>query len=476
MGKEIVHVVRRNWDVDFYQDIISGDGFIITEPAIVSLDDSKKKSMYGAQSPLFGTSYEDEQAFIERYRCKCGEFKGKLFEGEVCPICGSPVEHRGNNVKITGWISLGNDSKCINPYYYQLLVKLIGKKVFPDIINCRQKVDTDGNSSIASVDESDKIPSSPYMGIGIEGFKDDFVNIITYFASVKKNKADELMELIQDYDRVFTSHIPIYSTMLRPQSFTSDTFYFNSIDKHINTLFKLSDEVKDCNPIEKPFILQRIQLRVNSMWDYNFDLISQKEGFIRDKLLGGSLNYSSRNVIIPQPNLRDNEVDLSYQTFRILFKYKIIFYLMQLNNMVLSRAYDKWKRSFKFDFQVYNVMEYILEKEHPKILINRNPTLNYYSMLLMDIRKVKKDPTDYCLSVPLSILPGLNADFDGDILNIIAIINPEVMKMFRKFNPIERMIISRDSGLLNELFALEKGQLIDLYYFATLDVEDDNDE
>ena len=97
-------------------------------------------------------------------------------------------------------------------------------------------------------------------------------------------------------------------------------------------------------------------------------------------------------------------------------------------------------------------------------------------MLLMDIRKVKKDPTDYCLSVPLSILPGLNADFDGDILNIIAIINPEVMKMFRKFNPIERMIISRDSGLLNELFALEKGQLIDLYYFATLDVEDDNDE
>lgn len=403
MGKEIVHVVRRNWDIDFYNDILSGDGFIITEPAIVSLDDSKVKSMYGAQSPLYGTSYEDDQAFIERYRCKCGEFKGKLFEGEVCPICHEPVEYRGNDVKVTGWISLGNDSKCINPYYYQLLVKLIGKKVFPDIINCRQKVDIDGNTSIADPNEAETTPSSPYMGIGIEKFMEDFKNIITYFANVKKNKAKELLELLDEQDKVFTSHIPIYSTILRPQSFTSDTFYFNSIDRHINTLYKLSESVKECNPIEKPFILYRIQKRVNKMWDYNFDLISQKEGFIRDKMLGGPCNNTSRNVIIPDPSLKDNEVDLSYQTFRILFKYKIIYYLMKLNDMYLSSAYNKWRASFEFDPQVYNVMQYILKKESPKILINRNPTLNYYSMLLMNIRNVKRDATDYCLSVPLSI-------------------------------------------------------------------------
>lgn len=31
-------------------------------------------------------------------------------------------------------------------------------------------------------------------------------------------------------------------------------------------------------------------------------------------------------------------------------------------------------------------------------------------MLLMRIRKIKPTSDDYCLSVPLSILPGLNAD------------------------------------------------------------------
>lgn len=48
--------------------------------------------------------------------------------------------------------------------------------------------------------------------------------------------------------------------------------------------------------------------------------------------------------------------------------------------------------------------------------------------------------------------------------------------IFRKFNPVERMIMSRDSGLLNEYFAITKGQLIDLYYFAICDKDiDEND-
>lgn len=87
----------------------------------------------------------------------------------------------------------------------------------------------------------------------------------------------------------------------------------------------------------------------------------------------------------------------------------------------------------------------------------------------MKIRRVKKSITDYTLSVPLSVLPGLNADFDGDILNIIGIVSEEMKYAFRKFDPVSRMIISRDNGLLNEYFSLSKGHLIDLYYFLTVD-------
>lgn len=44
--------------------------------------------------------------------------------------------------------------------------------------------------------------------------------------------------------------------------------------------------------------------------------------------------------------------------------------------------------------------------------------------------------------------------------------------MFRKFDPVMRMIISRDSGLINDYFSITKGQLIDLYAFATYEGEE----
>ena len=56
---------------------------------------------------------------------------------------------------------------------------------------------------------------------------------------------------------------------------------------------------------------------------------------------------------------------------------------------------------------------------------------------------------------------------DGDVLNIIGIMTDELAYMFRKFNPVERMIMSRDSGLINPYFSLSKNMLIDLENFAT---------
>lgn len=47
-------------------------------------------------------------------------------------------------------------------------------------------------------------------------------------------------------------------------------------------------------------------------------------------------------------------------------------------------------------------------------------------------------------------------------------VDKSISYMFRKFDPIRRMIISRDSGLLNEYFSITKGQLIDLSYFCTI--------
>ena len=51
-----------NWDSEYFYDIIYGNGFTITEPAEVAIDETKEKALYGAQSPLYGTSYSESHA------------------------------------------------------------------------------------------------------------------------------------------------------------------------------------------------------------------------------------------------------------------------------------------------------------------------------------------------------------------------------------------------------------------------------
>ena len=72
---------------------------------------------------------------------------------------------------------------------------------------------------------------------------------------------------------------------------------------------------------------------------------------------------------------------------------------MKLEDITLSKAYAIWKAASTYDEKVYKIMMYIIKKCDARVLINRNPTLNYYSMLMMKIRKVKPDGADYILSV-----------------------------------------------------------------------------
>ena len=187
-NETFVMLTRRNWNNDYFCDILYRDGFDITEPPEITMDDTKEKSLYGPQSPLYGTSYSDEQAFIERYRCKCGKLMSRQFEGEICPFCHSPVEYKDADINVTGWISLGKNNYVINPYYYELLNKALGQKVFAGIINAKYKITVNGLKRKASNEDLDESPSSPYFGIGIDEFRKNFENIMKYFQGLNKYK------------------------------------------------------------------------------------------------------------------------------------------------------------------------------------------------------------------------------------------------------------------------------------------------
>lgn len=470
-----VRLVRLNWNEECKWGLRTGKDFEVTEKETFK-GDKEEKAMYGIHSPLFATDWEDENAFAERYRCKCGNLIGRVYEGDVCSECNTEVKFRDVNFDIYGWIRL-NGNHIIQPLYYKMLESLIGKSPFHEIIEYDKDTTRDG-------DIQDKKGKTPFKGIGLIEFKERYFEIIEYYGNKKKSTHADIIEtLTSEVDSVFVEAIPVYSSVLRPVLIKDETFKYNDIDRKYSSIFTTSrllyDEMDDIIPtkkkkkkksreMERARVLNSIQRKVNALWELVFSRINKKEGHIRDQILGGRLNFSSRCVIIPDPTLKADEIKINYLAFLELFRYEIIAHLVKVSNITPNQASDEWQRAtINFNPKIYEIMSYIVQKRKPKVIINRNPTINYGSLLLMKIVEVKREyKDDYTMSIPIQILSALNADFDGDILNIISLKTKEAAEEFDKaFNPRKNMFISRNDGLFNNEFNLLKDQLIGLYEF-----------
>ena len=150
-------------------------------------------------------------------------------------------------------------------------------------------------------------------------------------------------------------------------------------------------------------------------------------------------------MIVLDPTLKINEVDMPYKAFIEQFKEHILRYIIQDKGWTITKAMNYLSSKFNYDPYVHSVMQRIVHENECYIIINRNPTITFGSILKMKIRDVKKDSSDYSLAIPSAILPGLNADFDGDELNTIALEMEEFWELFDGFSPTN-MIINRTTG------------------------------
>jgi hypothetical protein len=90
----------RDWEQEFQEDLITGNGFIVkAKPFKKKIKDKNGdilqkgiKEMDGIHSPRFGTDWQDENAFADRYSCECGNLIGRVYNGRKCPKCGTKVQ------------------------------------------------------------------------------------------------------------------------------------------------------------------------------------------------------------------------------------------------------------------------------------------------------------------------------------------------------------------------------------------------
>lgn len=470
-----------DWHESFVTDMLTNKGFIVkSKPFKKKLKDKdgnimtrNTKEMDGIHSPRFGSDWQDENAFAERYRCSCGETIGKFYTGQICPHCNTKVKFVDVDLDMFAWLKLTAPFYIIQPLMYIKLKDFFGSDTLETILEFKKEMDIDGYYKEPNTDDK----KNPFAGIGMVDFKERFEEIMYWFKKKKKNKAELFDNIMMDKHKIFIQEVPIFSSVLRPVFFTNEDYSYTRIDTCYNAMYgnfeRLNEESDGLNRRNIAKVnknLFRAQTKLMEAYSIIFTSLTEKEGHIRRNILGGKVNFSSRNVIIPDAKLRSYQVRLPYVGFMELYKEEIINLIVKLTGVSYNVAVDEWFKGYrKFDPKIYKIIQYMLTntKYKNKILLNRNPTIDFGSFVCMEIVEVKKDYDDLSCSLPISILTSLNADFDGDVLNIISLKTNELKKSFDQvFNPHKSLVIDRNTGRFNNKFSLIKDQLIGLYQFC----------
>ena len=416
-----IKLVRTNLENEFTIDMITNNGFIIN-------DEEDPYTPIDVDKLINSSKFTDVE-----YRCDCGTFIGQDIIGRVCPRCNSEISLRSLNFGYTGWIDI-SPHKVITPIYYEMLKRVLTLNMLKFILgdyksdvsvpyneNDKNFAENKKNRKTGRVAANDiaaikkKVPKSKqiYEGLGHDEFYKRFEEVLLACAK----PSNEVKALLEEKEAVFTSKIPIYSTAFRPVSKTSETMFYPKINKWFSQIVAIQCKLDSMVlPIEKIRALNFIQNNwVEATEHLIANEVAKKDGFVRSEIVGGTFSFSARGVIILDISLDIDEVDLPLPMLIAAYHYKLTHIIAVKYNLTLEQAY-LYVRDYKIHPLVLDVLQEVLD-EGQWIMILREPTNNFASIMVSRIRRFKVD--DDTISLPPEPLSGLNADFDGDQLNLI---------------------------------------------------------
>lgn len=448
-------------DTERINDILSDNGFVVTSHKSIKKDIKDPRGIF---SQAFGQGLQDVSPYADRHKCTCGHLSSRLYYGIKCPVCGQICKYVDDNFKYFGWITLKDPYYIIHPNIYKFISSFIGNKRFLRIITEIDEKDEDGHS----IEIKDRPKDEPFLGIGMIKFNEHFDEIMEFYKKITYNKNETYDEIMNNRDKVFTQSIPVFTIHLRPFRLEGNSLFYEDTNKLYTIMTKLAAQInKDNLKIfralkPKSQLLFDLQMKYNDLYNELMNTLSGKKGNFRS-LFSGRLNMSGRAVITLDTSLRIDQVRLPYRSLLVLLEQTIINILHKSYNITYAEAYKTWLYGTiqdKPNPNLVSIIESIINnnKEGLPILINRNPTINYGSILQMFCIGINYD---YVMSLSYGILNGLAADFDGDCLNILYIINKEFFEMANlTLNPRNSMYLSKNDGYLSSSVLPMKDTLV----------------
>ena len=389
----------------------------------------------------------------------------------------------GDDFSFFGWIVLKDEYVVISPLMYQSLVYLIGKDNLESIIEPEIALDTNGNPMSQydkrllkkKMQRKYKRKTSldvTYAGIGMLEFRERFDEIIDYFYKKKPNKKEVYDDIVANKHIVFTHSIPVYTTQLRIAKVENRRFTFESTNADFNILAKLAATVNKDNLS----FYKNVKYQNRLLWDMQnhltqlseeiINILSGKKGVMRSTISGRAA-FTARTVIVPNPKLKMDELTLPYFALVILLEQVIINILQKSYNTTYSQAYKMWYlATLDVDERILSLINNLIKADKVKVLINRNPTISYQSIVF---KRVVGCTLDFTMGTDLYILDGLGADFDGDALTTLILYNKRFAdECERIYSPRNAFCISRNDGRMNQSVNVFKDTVINLNALMSL--------
>lgn len=474
-----VRVIKPPLDVLCAQDLATGKGIRLASHE--SFDKKKKNEpIYdGLQSTFWSDDLSTEHAYKERWKCKCGKYIGKAYEGLVCDVCGTRVEYADADLSKTGWIII-DQFEVMSPIFLAKLMEALGtvdgESVLTKILEAEYH---DEDEPIQFTDkELTLLKKHPYIKKGAIWLsnRDNFLEVIDYYEKKKPGKVKLFREIRNELSAVFTHSIPVFSSILRTETPGEKGFKdfklkintcYKAIIRTANTINILSSNLTEedefgirgmtLNSID--IFLASIYKELEKIFTITYKDLTDKNGIIISKVIGGRYNFSARNIIIPGNRssiLQPDEVEIGYVTFMELYRYEIQNLYRKIYHVTPNQANQAWKKAINyFDPKHYALIERMLKDPENKgrfgVIVNRNPSINYGSFIYCNIVRVKQSYSDKTMTLSHSVLTPMNADFDGDVLNVFRVIGEDLQKRIAKnLNPKYNLFVSRMDGKVNK--------------------------
>lgn len=481
--------VFADWEARYNKE--KSEGTIVEISNDVSVN---KQTMQAVGNSIYAKELgdlPDTDRDIREFSCDCGNVYGRFYEGAICPECGTKVRSQYNrDIKRVGWINI-YPFYIINPNAYEKLTKVIGTKNLPKILQYDIEIDLDGNLKPASdtiITKGGIVKQNvPYANTGMIEFRNNFDTIVSYYGS-SRGEEEMAKYLIENKDKIFSSHIPVSSIYLRP-TFVSSKKKSVSYDKTNAIYVKILANAKLLRRVMKKDV--ELKRALNVVYDIQKGLqeiyiltiktkLSGKNKIIRGAILGNRMNFSSRMVIRSFTGVHCGmgKIGMSYKGFLELNLLEIINALMRgygdpkFTQMTVYEVMEHVTRAqYKdtIDPDIWKIMQLMLKhRPYNPAVANRPPTLNIGSIQYFEVGYITPDAKDKTAQIPLSSLPSANADFDGDTLSFYSPKEKRVIEEFKRgLSPTRLIVDPTGDGYINKEFLMIKDEYTSLISFLS---------